>query len=136
MRVPAPSALRLRVDLDSPVPPYEQVRSQIADLVSSGALASGVRLPSVRQLAGDLGIAAGTVARAYKELEENGAVVGRGRHGTVVRQDPPIPDGSRRQEALDLAAEQLAVTAQRLGFNMAETQAALRQAIGQVDAAC
>jgi GntR family transcriptional regulator len=62
------------VDLRSAVPPYEQIRSQISSLVAVGALAPGSRLPTVRSLAADLGIAAGTVARAYKELEAAGLV--------------------------------------------------------------
>jgi DNA-binding transcriptional regulator YhcF (GntR family) len=81
---PAPS---LRVDLASAVPPYEQLRVQIADLITLGTLRPGARLPSVRQLAADLGLAGGTVARAYRELEHAGLVEGRGRHGTLVRRD-------------------------------------------------
>lgn len=51
------------VDVLDPTPPYEQLRRQLADLVGSGVLASGDRLPPVRQLAADLGLAPGTVAR-------------------------------------------------------------------------
>lgn len=64
----------IRIDLASPVPPTEQVRQQLAGLIRSGALAEGERLPSVRQLAADLGVANGTVAKAYKELEVAGLV--------------------------------------------------------------
>ncbi|TPV51917.1 GntR family transcriptional regulator [Pseudarthrobacter phenanthrenivorans] len=58
----------ITVDLHSPTPPYEQIRSQISSLIASGTLVPGSRLPTVRSLAADLDIAAGTVARAYKEL--------------------------------------------------------------------
>jgi DNA-binding transcriptional regulator YhcF (GntR family) len=74
----------IRVDADSPVPPYEQVRAQIADLVRSDALPAGTRLPTVRKLAEDLGLAANTVARSYKELEADAVIETRGRHGTFV----------------------------------------------------
>ena len=74
----------ITVDLRSAIPPYEQIRSQISSLVALGALAPGTRLPTVRSLAADLGIAAGTVARAYKELEAGGLVDSRRRGGTVV----------------------------------------------------
>ncbi len=74
----------LHVDPRSAVPPYEQVRSQVADQVAAGQLRPGDRLPPVRRLAGDLGLASGTVARAYRELEAAGVVVTRGRNGTVV----------------------------------------------------
>jgi GntR family transcriptional regulator len=74
----------ITVDLRSAIPPYEQIRSQISSLIALGALAPGTRLPTVRSLAADLGIAAGTVARAYKELEAAGLVDSRRRVGTVV----------------------------------------------------
>jgi DNA-binding transcriptional regulator YhcF (GntR family) len=72
------------LDLRSATPPYEQIRSQISSLVAMGELSPGTRLPSVRNLAADLGIAAGTVARAYKELEAAGIVESRRRGGTIV----------------------------------------------------
>ena len=55
----------ITVDLRSAIPPYEQIRSQISSLIALGALDPGTRLPTVRSLAADLGIATGTVARAY-----------------------------------------------------------------------
>jgi GntR family transcriptional regulator len=72
------------VDPDSPVPPFEQLRVQISGLIAGRGLPVGARLPSVRQLAKDLGLAPGTVARAYRELEDAGFVETRGRHGTIV----------------------------------------------------
>ena len=78
------SVLDVRLDPGSAVPPYEQVRRGIAELAASGALAAGTRLPPVRQLAADLGLAVNTVARAYRELEQAGLVRTRGRAGTVV----------------------------------------------------
>lgn len=73
----------LTIDPDDFTPPYEQLRRQIAAYVAAGELAAGDRLPPVRQLARDLGIAPGTVARAYSELEAQ-AVVTTSRAGTVV----------------------------------------------------
>lgn len=72
------------VDPASPVPPYEQVRAALAGQIADGRLPAGTRLPSVRQLAADLALAANTVARAYRELEAAGVVETRGRGGTVV----------------------------------------------------
>jgi DNA-binding transcriptional regulator YhcF (GntR family) len=72
------------VDAASSVPPYEQVRLQIAHLAATGTLTAGTRLPPVRRLAADLGLAANTVARAYRELEQVGLVETRGRLGTVI----------------------------------------------------
>ncbi len=70
---------------DADLHPFEQARVQIATRISSGALPSGTRLPTVRALAGDLGLAVNTVARVYKELEADGLIVTEGRRGTFVR---------------------------------------------------
>jgi GntR family transcriptional regulator len=81
----------ITVDPAAPTPPYEQVRAQLADLVAAGLLAPGDRLPPIRQLAADLGLAVGTVARAYRLLEAAGLVrTGRGGGTRVV--DGPAPD--------------------------------------------
>lgn len=79
----------LRVDLAAATPVYEQIRAQVAGLVAVGALAGGERLPASRDLARDLGVAVGTVQRAYRELEAAGVVVSRRRSGTVVAGRPP-----------------------------------------------
>lgn len=76
--------MMLTVDPSSAVPPFEQVRVQLLALVSSGELAPGTRLPTVRRLADDLGIAPNTVARTYRELEADGIIETRGRHGSFV----------------------------------------------------
>ena len=81
----------LEIDPRSAVPPYEQLRQQVTALVLGGALDTGDRLPAIRQLANDLGLAGGTVARAYRELEADGVVTTHGRHGTVVQGPPRRP---------------------------------------------
>lgn len=130
--VPDAAAPSLRVDLSSPMPPYEQLREQIAGLIAAGALRPSDRLPSVRQLAADLGLAGGTIARAYRELEQAGLVEGRGRHGTVVRHDPNI-DAERQgaQQELAAAANRLARTARDLGVSDDAALAALRIALAR-----
>ncbi|HVV23760.1 MAG TPA: GntR family transcriptional regulator [Pseudonocardiaceae bacterium] len=117
----------LRVDLASPVPPYEQLRARIADLIALGTLRPHDRLPSVRQLAADLGLAGGTVARAYRELEQAGLVEGRGRHGTVVRQHPGEPPDDKGE--LAAVANRMARVARRLGVSDDVALAALRAAL-------
>lgn len=114
----------LTVDPDSPVPPYEQIRSQIASMVQVGLLPEGSRLPSIRQLANDLGVAGGTVARAYRTLETDGVVATRGRHGTVVIQSPIEPEDRK----LHRSAAALAREARRLGVGEDGAVAALRAA--------
>lgn len=72
------------LNLRSAVPPYEQIRAQIAGHIAAGTLPPEARLPTVRDLASDLGVAVGTVQRAYRELEAAGLVLSRRRHGTSV----------------------------------------------------
>ncbi|MFZ0324638.1 MAG: GntR family transcriptional regulator [Actinomycetes bacterium] len=83
------AGLWAQVDHDDSTPPYEQVRLQLAAAVQDGRLGAGTRLPTVRRLAGDLGLAVNTVARAYRELEQGGFVVTRGRQGTFVAAQEP-----------------------------------------------
>ena len=68
------STLRLTIDPKAATAPFEQVRTQIAAAVADGRLDAGTRLPTVRQLAADLGLAANTVARAYRELEADAVI--------------------------------------------------------------
>lgn len=70
------------LDPGSPTPPYEQIRSQLAAQIESEELRAGDRLPTVRRLAQDLGLAVNTVARAYRELESAGLIETRGRAGS------------------------------------------------------
>jgi DNA-binding transcriptional regulator YhcF (GntR family) len=93
----------VELDTTTGVPPYEQVRDAIERAVADGTLAPGTRLPPVRTLASDLGLAANTVARAYRELEGVGTLVGRGRHGTFVVDRTAAAAGAA--ESARLAAE-------------------------------
>lgn len=94
----------ITIDLADPVPPYEQIRRQLSSLIAVGVLQPGSRLPTVRSLAADLGIAAGTVARAYKELEQSGLIESRRRNGTVVVGPPQSPRGVAGGDAAVMAA--------------------------------
>jgi DNA-binding transcriptional regulator YhcF (GntR family) len=107
----------ISIDPTSPVPPFEQLRSRIAAQVASGDLPAGTRLDTVRQLASELGLAANTVARAYRELEADGVVATRGRRGTIVS-SAALAD----PEAADLAASYVLRARQR-GLTLAEALA-------------
>ncbi|MDO5502843.1 MAG: GntR family transcriptional regulator [Actinomycetia bacterium] len=114
------------VDTASAVPAYEQVRSQLAEMISTGALAPGFRLAPIRQLAKDLALAPGTVARVYRELEQDGLVISRVRHGTVVAA-PPKAARAERGEALAGPARMLAASAARVGGSLEDAMSALRE---------
>jgi len=113
----------LEVDPASAVPPYEQVRQGVTALVLGGALQPGARLPSIRQLADDLGLAGGTVARAYRELEADGIVTTRGRHGTVVA---GASDHAAPPPELLTAARRYADQAAGAGASLDDALAAVR----------
>lgn len=80
----------IKLDSRNPTPFSEQIRSQLAATIHSGSLARGQRLPSVRQLAADLRIAPGTVARAFKELDAACLIESTRSAGTLVRLDDII----------------------------------------------
>ena len=114
----------IEVDTASPVPPYEQIRAQLTALIESGELAEGARLPAIRQLAGDLGLAPGTVARAYRELEAAGRVVSRVRHGTTVAARIR-PTAAQSRARLAEAANTYALAARALGLTRDQAVAAI-----------
>jgi len=79
----------VRVDQHAAKPLFDQLRTQIIDGIRDGKLSPGTRLPTVRELAGQMSLAVNTVARAYRELESAGILETRGRFGTfVARIDP------------------------------------------------
>ena len=119
----------VRVDTTSQVPPYEQIRAQLAALIVPGRLAEGDRLPTVRQLATDLGLAPGTVARAYRELEA-GALI-RTRRGAGTRVAAP-PTGPTRPHAVQLTtlARDFTASARALGADTEAILTAVREALG------
>ena len=110
-------------------PPYQQIWMQVVAAASSGALATGTRLPTIRQLAADLDLAAGTIARAYRELEMAGVIETRGRKGSFVRDSTATPPAVERRRQIDAAARAYAEEARRLGAPAAEAAAALARAL-------
>jgi DNA-binding transcriptional regulator YhcF (GntR family) len=114
----------ITLDPESAVPPYEQVRAQLAARITSGDLTAGTRLPPVRRLADDLGLAANTVARAYRDLESAGLVETHGRGGTIV-----AAGGDRAREQLLQAARGYAALAHALGVPSGEALKLVRTAL-------
>lgn len=123
---------RLRVALDdaSERSIYEQIVAQITEAVATGVLRPGERLPTVRQLADELDIAPGTVARAYSELERQNLVVTEGARGTRVADRQPLPPAAGdRPETLAGLLRPVAVAAFHLGGTADELRAALEEAM-------
>ncbi|MCU1591423.1 MAG: regulatory protein GntR [Frankiales bacterium] len=119
----------IAVDTASSVPPYEQLVDQLTRLIAGGHLVPGQKLPTIRQLAADLSLAAGTVARAYDELEHAGLVRSRRPQGTFV--SAKAVEKSRRKALLTGLADRFAQQAQQLGADHDEALSALRIAFGK-----
>ena len=117
----------LVIDEALEVPPYRQIVEQLASAIERGDLQPSAPLPTVRQLAGDLGIAPNTVARAYAELQESGWLVSDGRRGTHVADDAPKRDRNERARALRDSVAAFVKTLRQRGFTPQEVSLALRQ---------
>jgi len=118
------------VDRDSDVAPFEQIRAGVVAAIDAGELAPGDRLPTVRGLAGELGVAPNTVARAYRELESDGVVETRGRHGTRVALDA---DADATQRAAVAAARTYAERVTELGLEPAAALTLVTRALDRAD---
>ncbi len=97
----------LDVDLASQEPIYRQIRTKIVSAIACGELSPGDQLPSVRTLAGDLGVNMHTVNKAYAVLRDEGYVVMRGRSGAVIADTARTVSSSKAQEHQDRIAAEL-----------------------------
>ncbi|WP_040869989.1 GntR family transcriptional regulator [Nocardia exalbida] len=100
------------VSHESAVPPYEQLRLAVVAQVRSGELTAGTKIPTVRALAAQLGLAPNTVARAYRELEADGVVETRGRQGSFI-----ASSGDPTRDVAGRAATAYVATVRRLGLD-------------------
>lgn len=114
----------LVLDSHLEIPPYQQVIQQIRAAIERGELLPDAPLPTVRQLAGDLGIAPNTVARAYAELQSENWIVGDGRRGTRVAGQVPL-NRRTRLRSLRSATERFIDSLRHRGFSQEEIVAEL-----------
>lgn len=106
------------------MPPFEQIRRGVIDAVSEGRLAPGTKLPTVRSLADELGLAPNTVARAYRELEHDEVIETRGRNGSFV-----AATGDARERQAQRAATEYATRMAQLRVSPEEALAYARAAL-------
>lgn len=112
------------IDAASPVPPFEQLRAQLARQIQDHTLAVGTRLPTIRRLAADLGLAVNTVGRAYRELEEAGLIETRGSAGSFVS-----AAGEKGRERASRAAAEYAAVIASVGIDTNEAIRIVRAAL-------
>lgn len=117
----------LQIDPTLALPVYEQIREQIVRMVVAGTLEPGARLPTIRQLAGDLRLAKGTVAKAYSLLEESAVIETRGRRGSFILPPGSPPEAAEDTVAneLDAVAEAFVIAARQLGVDLDTATAAV-----------
>lgn len=115
--------MRFLIDPTDGTAVYEQIVRQVVDGTTTGLLVAGEKLPTVRALAADVGLAVNTIAKAYRELEMRGAIETRGRAGTFVT-------GQTRDRDAMAAAHEYVLKARALGLSESETLAQVRRALG------
>ncbi len=118
--------MKLLIDVKSGVPFYRQIIEQLKFAIARGALATGDRLPTVRQLAVDLSINPNTVIRAYRELEIEGVLETHQGSGTYVGFQKPEVDQLEKQRMLDQILTELLARASSFGLSIEEVLEGLR----------
>ncbi len=110
----------IAINYRDPRPIYEQIQAELRRLMLTGALPPGSRLPSVRELAGQLAINPNTIQRAYRELELDGYILSVAGKGSFVAQIDQLAEQQKKQavaafctaaqrlRALGLSGEELA----------------------------
>jgi GntR family transcriptional regulator len=124
--------MRINIDPYSGEAIYRQIVEQIKFMSASGALAPGYQLPSIRNLARDLGINPRTVVRAYEELEHAGLVVSRQGQGVFISTGPEALPSQTRAKLLAQMSERLLAEAMRIGASIDEVLEAIRKTADQM----
>ncbi|CAN5302082.1 hypothetical protein BH09ACT6_BH09ACT6_26050 [soil metagenome] len=107
----------------------EQLRAQIIAAVQRGDLLAGTRLPAVRRLAEELGLAPNTVAKVYRELERDEFVITGGRNGTSI-----APTGTGPERQAQVAAVAYASRVRELGISEQDALAIVTAAVAALSA--
>jgi GntR family transcriptional regulator len=126
---PAPAKFTFRLDAESGRTLHEQIVDQVLEATATRKLTPGTRIPSVRNLASTLGIAPGTVARAYADLESSGVVVTDGARGTTVAERTIPPRASSAGAESDPELDALMKSAVVRAFHMGAAEAEVRDSL-------
>jgi molybdopterin-binding protein len=113
----------LQISADDPAPAYVQLERRVRLAIADGTLQPGDRLPSVRHLAAQLGVATNTVGRAYAQLAREGVIVARAGGGSEIAPRERLDRTAlarSRQERLRTLARQVSVRGLALGFDAGE----------------
>jgi DNA-binding transcriptional regulator YhcF (GntR family) len=115
------------VDPELETPPYVQIEEQVRAYIERAELGPGAALPTVRQLARDLGVAPNTIARAYALLQGEGWLVSDGRRGTRVAEHVPSHDKRLRAASLRETVDRFVSSLVHRGFSAGEIAVELQR---------
>ena len=111
----------IRIDKNSRVPIYDQIKEQIKGLIHSGKIRTGDQLPTIRELSVELSVNFNTVALAYRDLVNEKVIITERGKGTFVAGTPDAEEMQRiRDEKLKNLLEALARETDRLGYTREE----------------
>lgn len=130
--MPRPDAV-VAIDLNAPEPPYVQIFEQLRAMIERGDVQPGDALPPVRQLAGDLGVAPNTVARAYADLKAERWIEGQERRTTRVAAGAPARARTSRRKALADAVTTFLASLANRGYAPEEIAIELQRRLGPID---
>ena len=125
------SLVDITIDIDNPVPQFEQLIEQIKAAVMAGALKAGDALPSIRQLANDLELNSKTVAKAYKLLERDAVIETKGYRGTYVHPRAKANCKSNLQEGTLSRLAETVAELREAGVTDSEIRNAFAGALGR-----
>jgi GntR family transcriptional regulator len=127
---PSKPSLTFSVHPSSGIPIYRQLMDQVQAMVAGGKLAVGDTLPSVRQMAADLGVNMMTVSKAYAKLEAVGVLDRSRGKGMVVSAPKPAGSVAQRQEQLRPLADQVVVRGLQLGLTAPQILDVFKASLG------
>jgi GntR family transcriptional regulator len=111
----------IRLDKNSHVPIYDQIKEQVKGLIHAGQIKTGDQLPTMRELSVELSVNFNTVALAYRDLVNEGVIITERGKGTFVASTPGEEEMKTiRREKLENLIDTLMQETNRLGYNHEE----------------
>jgi DNA-binding transcriptional regulator YhcF (GntR family) len=111
----------IRIDRNSRIPIYDQIKDQIKGLIHAGQIKTGDQLPTIRELSVELSVNFNTVALAYRDLVNEGVIITERGKGTFVASTPGEEEMQKiRRDKLQKLIEALVSETDRLGYSSEE----------------
>jgi len=125
--------MRFEVETTSATPIYAQLIAQVKRAIAGGVMQAGEPLPSLRELAAQLRVNPLTIARAYRELEQQGIITTEHGRGSYISASAVGVSEDYRREALEEAIDRLLAEVSMLNASPEELQALLAARLREVE---